>query len=88
MSQILCDRSHIRAAHPVGTLSKNMKSIADILFQKETELARVKKEVEALKLSARILEEQVTQADELLTLTTFALALDRRLSKHRNQRQL
>src|SRR5208283_481861 len=43
MSQILCDRSHIRAAHPVGTLSKNMKSIADILFQKETELARVKK---------------------------------------------
>ena len=62
-----------------------MRTIAEVLFQKELELARVRKELEALRLSARILEEQATQ-DEPLSLTTFASALDRRLSNHRSIR--
>jgi hypothetical protein len=65
-------------------LARNMRNVADVLFQKEIELARVKKELEALKVSALLLEEQAAQADEPLTLSTFSLALDRCLSIHRS----
>lgn len=84
MSQILCDRSHIRTYIRLVGLAKNMKNIAEVLLQKEIELARAQIELDALKISVRLLEEQASQADEPPTLTTFASALDRRSSDHRS----
>jgi hypothetical protein len=86
MSQTACDRSHIQVSDRLIASAKDMRNVAEVLSQKKIELARVKKELEALKISALLLEEQAAQADEPLTLSTFALALDRRLSDHRSSR--
>lgn len=50
-----------------------MKSPAEVLRMKELELQRVKKEIEALRLTAQILEE--IQPEPLLRKTTKAVQL-------------
>jgi hypothetical protein len=44
--------------HPTGLLGSVMKDVAEVLRTKEEEFLRVKKEVEALKIAVRLLDEQ------------------------------
>jgi hypothetical protein len=60
-----------------------MENANKVLLGKKSELARVKRKVEALRIVAPLLWDEKDQWSEPTgaTLTQFALALDRRLSR-------
>jgi hypothetical protein len=59
-----------------------MKNVHQVLSQKEVDLARTKKELEALRMVALLLQDEEDRVDEPgeAALTLFASALARRIS--------
>jgi hypothetical protein len=73
--QTLCDDAHVQLAVKLGSLTVRMKDIDEVLVQKELELARVGKELEALGIVAPLLRgeeggvSEVIEPTRTLTLT-------------------
>jgi hypothetical protein len=66
-SQFPCDHSHIQPDVKLVASPQKMKNLQELLAQKELELARVEKEVEALRIVAPLLrdeEDSVSEAAE------------------------